>query len=164
MPSWGSAGLRPYAEIGGGSVEGGGEIGFAEMFEHVGDLGRSDADQGKRRELLFREELSVGSFVTVLGSATGEFGEEKEFVAMEDVRWLAVEVTIEDGGKLCDADFVSRFFASFAGGRDGRRLADVGPTAGESPAAVFEFADEEDLVVAKGGDANIDFGSGVAGL
>ena len=43
------------------------------MIEHVGNLGGSDAVEGKKWEIVFGEELSVGGFVAVQGSAAGEF-------------------------------------------------------------------------------------------
>lgn len=88
------------------------------MFEHMSNLQRSYAIERKRREVVFRKELSVGCFVAVQGNAPGEFCQEKKFIGMEDARWMAVEVTIEDGGKLGDAHFIAGFFAGFASGSD----------------------------------------------
>ena len=137
---------------------------MAEVFEEVSDLGGGDAEEGERREIIFGEKLGASGFVAVLRSATGEFGKEEELVGMEGVRRMAVEIAVEHGGEFGDADFVARFLTSFACGGDGRRLADIGPSAGKSPAAVFEFADEEDAAVLEYGDARVNFGSGVAGL
>ena len=74
--------------------------------------------------------MGVGGFVAVMGGAANKFGEEEEFVGMKNVGGMAMEVTVEDSGKLGDADFVAGFLASFACGGNGRRLADIGPTAG----------------------------------
>lgn len=147
-----------------GLVEGSGEGRVAVMLEHMGDLAWSDAGEGKRGKLIFGEELGIGGFVAVLRRAAAEFGEEEELIGMEGVRGMALEVAIEKGGELRDADLVARFLLSFAGRGDGGRLADVGPAAGESPGAVLKFADEKDATVTKDGDADIDFGSGVASL
>ena len=137
---------------------------MAEVFEEVGDLGGRDAIKGERGNMVFGEKLSAGGFVAVLGSATGEFGKEEKLVGMEGVRRMAVEIAVEDGSEFGDADFVAGFLTSFPCGRDGRRLADIGPPAGKSPAAVFEFADEKDATVPEGGDARVNFRRGVAGL
>ena len=145
-------------------VERGGELGVAEVVEHEGDLGWSDADEGKRGKICFGEEGGVGGFVAVLRAASGDFGEEEKFVGVEGERWMTVKIAVVDSSKFGDADVVARFFANFAGGGDGRRLTDIGPATGESPAAIFEFADEEDFSVLESSDARIDFGSGVAGL
>lgn len=145
-------------------IEGGGEGGVAEVLEHVGDLARGDAGERERGEMVFGEELRAGSFVAVLGSAALEFGEEENFVGVEGVRGMALQVAVEKRGKFGDAHFVAGFFADFASGGDGGRLADVGPAAGEGPAAVLEFANKEDAVLVEGRDAHVDFGSGVAGL
>lgn len=147
-----------------GSVEGGGETGIAEMLEHVGDLARGDARERERREMIFGEELGASGFGAVLRGAATKISEEEDFVGVEGVRGMALLVAIEKGGKLGDADFIAGFFADFASSGDGGRLAHVGPAAGKSPAAVLKFADQEDAVVAKGSDADIDFGSSVAGL
>lgn len=114
--------------------------------------------------MLFREKLGAGGFWAVLRSAAMEFSEEEDFVGMEGVGRMALAVAIEKGNEFGEANFVAGFFADFASGGDGGRLANIGPAAGKSPAVVLEFANQEDAVVAKGSDANIDFGSGVAGL
>jgi hypothetical protein len=145
-------------------VEGGGEVGVAEVFEEMGDLGGRDAGEGKRGDIVFGEELGVGGFVAVFRSAAGEIGEEEKLVGVKGVRRMAVEVTVEDSSEFGDADFVAGFLADFAGGGDGRRLANIGPTTGKSPAAIFEFADEEDASIPECGDADVYFGSGVTGL
>ena len=134
------------------------------MLELMSDLARSDARKGKRGKLIFGEELGIGGFVAVLRRAAAEFAEEEELIGMEGVRGMALQVAIEEGGELGDADLVAGFLLGFAGCGDGRRLADVGPTAGESPGAILDFADEENAAVAENGGADIDFGSGVASL
>ena len=145
-------------------IEGGGEFGAAKVFEHEGDLWGSDAHEGKRREIVFGEEGGAGSFVAVLRAATSDFGEEKKLVGVKGVGRMAMKIAIVDRGEFGDADVVAGFLASFAGGGDGRRLTHIGPATGESPAAIFDFADEEDFSVLESSDARIDFGSGVAGL
>jgi hypothetical protein len=137
---------------------------MAEMLEHVGDLRWSDARQGKRRETILSEELGVGGFVTILRRAATNFREEEKFVGMEDVGRMAVKVAVKDGSEFGDADFVAGFFASLACSSSAGSFADVSPTAGKCPEPVLKFANEQDAVIAKGGDANIDLGSGVTGL
>lgn len=134
------------------------------MLEHVRDLARGDAGEGKRRQVVFGEELGIGGFVAVLRGTAAEFAEEEKLVGMKGVRRMALKVAIENGGKFGDADFVTGFFAGFASGRDGGRLADVGPAAGKRPVAVLKFAHEEDAAIVERGDADVDFGGGVAGL
>jgi threonine dehydratase len=114
----------------------------AEVFEEVGDLRRRDAIEGQRRDIVLRKELGVGGFVAALRGAADDFAEEEKFVGMESVGRMAMKVAVEDGGEFGDANFVAGFFKDFASGGNGRRLPDVSPTAGEGPAAVFEFADE----------------------
>ncbi len=137
---------------------------MAEVLEDVGDLLGSDATERERREMIFGEELGIRGFVAVLGSTADEFGEEKDFVGMKGVGRMAVQIAVEEGDKLGDADVVAGFFAGFAGGGDGGRLTDIGPTAGEGPATVLEFPDKEDAAIPESGNANIDFGRGVTGL
>ena len=115
---------------------------MAEMFEEMGDLGGSDAAQGEWRETVFGEKLSVGGFIAVLRSATGEFGEEEKFVGVERMGRMIVEVAVENGGEFSDANFIARFLAGFAGRGDRGRLANIRPTAGEGPAAILQFTDE----------------------
>jgi hypothetical protein len=147
-----------------GLVEGGGKIGAAEMVEHMDDLGGSDAVDGEWWEIVFGEELCVGGFLAVQGSATREFCEKKKLIGVKDVVRMAVEVAIEESGKLGDADFVAGFFASFASCSDGRRLANIGPTPGQRPAAILKFADKENALIPKGSDANINFWRGITRL
>ncbi len=146
------------------SVERRGKFGMTEMMKEVGNLRRRDAGQGKRRDTALGKEFGVGGLIAVLRSTTGEFGEEKEFVGMKRVRRVVVKVAIEQGREFSNADFVARFLAGFPGRRNGGRLTDIGPSAGQSPKAVREFADKKDAFVPESGDANIDFGSGIAGL
>jgi len=102
--------------------------------------------------------------MAVLRRAACEFSEEEKLIGVEDIGRMTMEVAVEDGGEFGDADFVAGFFAGFADGSHGGRLADVGPTTGESPAAVLEFAYEQDAAVLEYGDAHIRFGCGVTGL
>ena len=134
------------------------------MFEEVSDLGRRDARERKWRKLIFGEELGVGGFVAVLRRAADEFGEEEDFVSMERVGWMAVEVAVENGGEFGDANLEAGFFAGFASSGDGGWLADIGPATREGPAAVLEFADEEDAAILESGDAHINLGRGIARL
>ena len=137
---------------------------MAEVVEHQGDLDRSDTDERERGKICFGKEGGVSSFVAVLRAATGDFGEEEKFVGVEGEWRMAVEVAVVDGGEFGDADVVAGFFANFAGGGDGRRLTDIGPTAGKSPTAILKFTHEKDFVVLESGGTDIDFGSGVTGL
>ena len=89
-------------------------MGVAKVFEEVRDLGWSDARKGERRQLIFGEELGIGSFVAVLWSAAGKFPDKEKFVRVEGVRGMAVKVAIENGGEFGDANFVARFFEDFA--------------------------------------------------
>jgi hypothetical protein len=130
----------------------------------VGDLRESDACQGEWGKSIFGEELGVGGFVTVPRRTVTNLGEEEEFVGMEDVGRMAVQVAVKDGGEFGDTHFVTGFFASFARRRVTGSFADVGPTAGEGPEAVLKFTNEENSALAEGGDSDIDFGSGVTGL
>jgi hypothetical protein len=77
---------------------------------------------------------------------------------------MAVEVAVENSGEFGDADVVAGFFAGFSGSSGAGRLAHVGPATGKGPKAILELADQENSVVAEGGDADIDFRGGVAGL
>ena len=137
---------------------------MAEVIEEVSDLGGRDAEKGERREIIFGEKLGASGFVAVLRSATGEFGKEEELVGVEGVRRMAVEIAVENGSEFGDADFVAGFLTSLASSSYRRWLTDIGPSAGKSPAAVFQFTDEEDAAVLEYGDARVNFGSGVAGL
>lgn len=114
--------------------------------------------------MIFGEELSICGFVAVAGRAASQGGNKKHFVGVERIRGVVVEVAIKDGSKFGDANFVAGFFAGFASGGDGGRFADVGPTAREGPAAILEFANEQDASIVESGDAHVDFGSSVAGL
>jgi hypothetical protein len=134
------------------------------MFEHVSDLRGHNSSERERREMIFGEELGVGGFLAVRGGTSAKLGEEKEFVNMKYVGRMTVEVAVEDGSEFGDADFVARFFASFAGSGGGRRLADIGPTAGKRPATVLAFTNKKDAAILEGGNADIDFGRGVTGL
>jgi hypothetical protein len=136
----------------------------AEVFEEVSDLGRSDAEEGERREVVFVEELSFGGFMAVFGSATCDFGKEEKLVGMEGVGRMAVKIAVEDRGEFGDADFVAGFLVRFAGGGDGGRFTYVSPAARKSPPAIFQFADKQDATVLEGGNAGIHFWSGIAGL
>jgi hypothetical protein len=103
--------------------------------------------------MIFGEELRIGGLVTVLGSAAFQFREEEDFVGVKGVMGMALQVAVEKSGELGDAHIEAGLFADFAHGSDRRRFANIGPAAGEGPAAVFEFANEKDAVVAESGDA-----------
>ena len=108
--------------------------------------------------------MGIGGFVAGLRRASDDVRKEEEFVGVKDVGRMTVEVAVEESGKFGDADFVAGFFAGFADGRDGRRLADISPAPGEGPETVFEFAHKQDAAVLERSDANIDFRSGITGL
>jgi hypothetical protein len=137
---------------------------MTEVFEEESDLGRGDARKGERGKMAFSEELGVGGFVAGLRRATNDVRKEEEFVGVEEVGRMTVKVAVEESGKSGDVDLIAGFFASFADGRGGRRLADISPAAGEGPATVFEFANQQDAAIVKSGDTNIDFRSGITGL
>ena len=137
---------------------------MAVVLEHMGNFGRGDAREGKRWEGVFGEELSAGSFVAVLGRTTAELGEEEEFVGMEGVGRMAVEIAVVESGELGDVHFVAGLLAGFPGRGDRWGFADIGPATGESPTAIFELTNEEDAVFVEGGDAHVHFGCGIAGL
>jgi len=136
----------------------------AEVMEEVSNLGGSNAEGGEWRQAVFGEELGVGGFMAVLRRAAREFGEEEKLIGVGDIGRMTVEVAVENSGEFGDADFVAGFFTGFADGSDGGRLADVGPPAGEGPAAVLEFAYEQDAAVLECRDTHIRFGCGVTGL
>jgi hypothetical protein len=136
----------------------------AEVFEEMRDLRRSDAIEGERRDVVFREELDVRGFVAALRRAADHFREKEKFVGVEGIRRMAVKVAVENGSQLRDANLVAGFFARFTRSGDGRRLADVSPASGKGPAAVFELTDEKKAVVLEGGDAGINFWRGIADL
>ncbi len=134
------------------------------MFEHVADLRRRDAGERKWRQRIFQEELSVTSFVARLRRTATNLADEEELVGMEHVGRVAVEIAIENSSEFADANFVPRFFACFTSSGGAGSFADVRPTAGESPQAILKFANEEDPILPESRDANIDLGSGIAGL
>jgi hypothetical protein len=137
---------------------------MTEMLKHMGDLQWRNTTERERREMILGEKLGAGGFVAVQRNAAAELGEEEEFIDMKYVGRVAVEVAVKDGSEFSDADVVARFLTSFAGGGSGRRLADIGPTAGKRPATILEFTDEKDAAILEGGNADIDFGGGVTGL
>ena len=75
-----------------------------------------------------------------------------------------MEVAVEDGGEFGDANFVAGLFAGFASSGDGGWFANIGPATGEGPAAILEFADEENTAILEGGDTHINFGGSIARL
>jgi len=93
-----------------------------------------------------------------------QFAEEKKLVSVESVRRVSLDVAIVKGCKLGDADLVAGLFPGFARGGDARRFTSIGPAARECPGAVLDFADQQNAAVAKDRRANVDFGSGIAGL
>jgi hypothetical protein len=147
-----------------GLVEGGEEGGIAKVLEHVGDLAGGDSREGERGKAIFGEELGARGLVAVSGSAATEFGEEEELIGMKGVGRVALNVAIVKGGKLGDVNFVAGFFADFASGSNRGGLPRICPAARQGPAAILEFANKEDSVVAKCGDPNVYLGSGIAGL
>jgi len=147
-----------------GLVEGSGKFRAAEVFEEVGDLGGGDANEREWGEMVFGKELCISGFVGVFRGSTNDLGKEEKLVGVEGVGRMAVKIAIKDGGELGDANLIAGFFAGFASGGDRWRLADIGPTAGEGPAAVFEFSDKKDAAVLEGGHSSINFWSGVTGL
>jgi hypothetical protein len=136
----------------------------AEVVEEVGDLGGGDSAHGELGKIVFGKKLSAGGFVAVGGGASDEVSEEEEFVGVESVGGMVVQIAIENRGEFCDANFVAGFFAKFADGGERGRFADIGPAAGKCPAAIVEFTNQQDAAVFECGDAHIDFGSGVTGL
>ena len=137
---------------------------MAKMLEQVSDLFRGDANERQRWQVVLVEKFGAAGFVTALRRAASDFGEKEKLVGVKGVGRMTVKIAVKNGGEFGDADLVAGFFAHFAGGGDGGRFADIGPTAGECPATIFEFMDEENLVVFEGGDTCVDFGSSVARL
>jgi len=136
----------------------------AKVLIKMGDLRWGHANEREGRQLVFGEELRVGSFVAIFGSTSDDFGHEEHFVGVKGVGRMAMKVAVENGGKLGETYLVARFFAGLADGGKGRTLAHIGPTTGKRPAAIFQFADEKDAPIAKSANAHIDFRRGVAGL
>jgi hypothetical protein len=134
------------------------------MLEHMSNLPGGDARKRERGKLVFGEKLGASGFVAVLRAAAAEFAEEKEFVSVEGVRRMAVEVTVIEGSELGDTHVVAGLFPGFAGGSGAGRFTDVNPAAWEGPAAILEFAHKKNAAVMKDSDANVDLGCGVAGL
>lgn len=134
------------------------------MLEHMSNLPVGDARKRERGKLVFGKKLGASGFVAVLRGAAAEFAEEKEFVSVEGVRRMAVEVAVIQGGELGDTHVVAGLFPGLTGGSGARRFTDVNPAAGEGPAAVLEFAHKKNAAVMKDSDANVDLGCGVASL
>lgn len=130
----------------------------------MGDLRVGDARKGEWRKLVFSEKASIGGFVAVFSGAAAELAHEEEFVGVESVRWVTLKVPVVKRGKLGDGNVVAGLFPGLAGSGEARRFTGIGPAAGERPAAVFELADQKNAAEVKDGGADIDFGSGVAGL
>ena len=134
------------------------------MLEHMSNLPGGDARKRERGKLVFGEKLGASGFLAVLRGAAAEFAEEKEFVSVEGVRRMAMEVAVIKGSELGDTYVVAGLFTGFTGRGDAGRFTDVNPAAGEGPSAVFEFAHKKNAAVLKDSDANVDLGCGVACL
>ena len=134
------------------------------MFEHMGDLRWSDAGKRERRKFVLRKKLGASGFMAVLSRTTLEFTEEEKFVGVKGMRRVPMEVAVVKRRKLGDANVVAGLFSGFACGGEARRFTDIGPAAGEGPAAVVKFADEEYAAVVKDGRTDVNFRSGVARL
>src|SRR5260370_27125351 len=79
-------------------VEGGGPLGVAEVVEHVLDLGGSYAGEGEGRDGVFGEKVHGGGFEAWLSCAAGEGAEEEEFVGVEGIGRVIVEIVVVDRG------------------------------------------------------------------
>jgi hypothetical protein len=134
------------------------------MLEQMSNLPGGDARKRERGKLVFGEKLGASGFVAILRGAAAEFAEEKEFVSVEGVRRMAVEVAVIEGSELGDTHVVARLFTGFTRGGGAGRFTHVNPAAGEGPAAVLEFAHKKNAPVTKDSDTNVDLGCGVAGL
>jgi len=97
-----------------------------------------------------------------LGSPTREGAKEEEFVGVEGIRRVVVEVVVVDGGQFYGLGLVAGFFADFAKGGDAGRIADVGPATGKGPGVVTALFDQEDAVFVEDGGADVDLWGGVA--
>ena len=80
-----------------GSVEGGGPFGVAVVVEHVLDLGRGDSWEGERWDAVFGEEVYGGGFEAQAGGAACEGAEEEEFVGVEGIGRVVVEIVVVHG-------------------------------------------------------------------
>lgn len=100
------------------------------MFEHMGDLRRSDAGKRERRKFVLRKKLGAGGFMALLSRTTLEFTEEEKFVGVKGMRRVALEVAVVKRRKLSDANVVAGLFSGFACGGEARRFTDIGPAAG----------------------------------
>ena len=134
------------------------------MLEHVMNLRFDDASQGKRRQIPFREKIDAAGFDALGGTASAEFAEEENLVDVMLNRRMIVLVAIVDRSQLFHDDVETRFLFYFAYGGETWRIADVGPSAGESPQSVGALFHEQDFVVFEHGGADVDFRSGVAFL
>ena len=135
---------------------------MAVVVEHVLDLGGSDSRKRERRDIVFEEEVYGGGFEAWLRRAACEAAEEEEFVGVEGIGRVVVEIVVVDGGQYFCFGFVAGFFADFAEGSDAGRVADVGPATGEGPGAIVALLDEEDATVVEDGGADVDLWGGVA--
>jgi hypothetical protein len=134
----------------------------AAVIKHVPDLDRGYAREGQRRDVVFEEEIYGGGFKAWLWGPARERADEEEFVRMEGIGRVIVEIVVVDGGEFFYLGFVARFFANLAEGGDARGIANISPTAGERPGSVVTFFDEEDAIVVEDSGADVNLWGGVA--
>src|SRR5882757_7706619 len=109
---------------------------MAVMLKHVAELRFDDAGQRERRELPFRKEIDTAGFNTFAGAAATEFANEEKFENVMLNRRMVVFIAIVDCGEFFHDDIEAGFFFHFADGREARRIANVSPSAGQSPQSV----------------------------
>jgi hypothetical protein len=135
------------------------------VIEEAVDLGWSHPGEGQFGELMAGEECGSGGFVAGGEEvAVDPFAEEEELVdVIRERRDMALAFAVEDGEDLNGAGDEAGFLLDFTGYGVRGRVIDVGPAAGDGPAAaVCIFPDEEDLVIMEHDAADIDLRGGVA--
>ena len=88
-------------------------LGVAVMVEHVLDLGSSYPWEREGRDCVFGEEVYGGGFDAEVWRTAGEGADKENFVGVEGIRRMVVEIVVVDGGELFYFGFVAGFFVDF---------------------------------------------------
>jgi hypothetical protein len=109
-----------------------------------------------------REKVYATGFNAFGGAATAQFAEKEKFENVMLNRRMVVFVAIINSREFFHDDVEAGFFFHFANGGETRRIADVGPSAGQRPQAVGAFFDEQDPIGVEDRSADVDLWRGVA--
>lgn len=138
-------------------------VGVGDMGENfvedalVGAVLREGRQVGRVEEIHSRGFHAGGWF------SIQNFAQEDNLVGVPELKWGEV-VGIIDSDHFFSPDRHAAFFKHFALDHLLRRFAQIGPAAGQRPAAIGDFLHEQNLSIADNRCAHIDFGRWITSL